>query len=296
MFSQCISGDCKNGFGKYDFGFAVYEGNFTAEKPNGNGTMDYGQGEKYVGNFKNGVEDGDGILYKNNTQKKVRYVNGKLQIKQEQIVIGGNAPKVDGCVQGDCYNGYGVIKFPSGNTLKGEFLFGQRNGKCSYIFQSGNSLVGNYKENQLIDGVFNYVNEATTFTGTFDENTEPKTGKYYYANFKSTVEVVNGKITNVDNPVARRADSLAVEQSKPRSCSKCGGKGFSGGEARAVTTESYYSVNYVKSDGNIYSTSSGNVSSSTKMVNSPISSCSACNGTGNEKYLPGSIIINGARY
>jgi len=290
LFSQCISGDCKNGVGTYDFGFATYQGEFKSDKPNGKGTMDYGNGEKFVGNFKDGQEDGDGVLYKNNTPKNVTYINGKLQIKTEQVVIGGNAPKVDGCVVGDCYNGYGEIVFPSGNILKGEFLYGERNGNCLYTFQSGNTLKGNFKENELLNGVFNYINEGTTFTGTFNENTEPKTGSYYYENNKATVEVIDGKITKVDNPVARAADSLAIEQSKGKMCLKCGGKGFCGGESRAVTTESYYSINYVRSDGNTFGTSSGNVSRSTKMVSSPISECSECRGKGKVFGQSGMII------
>ena len=63
-FAQCLSGDCQNGFGKFNFGFAIYEGNFVSGKPNGQGTMDYGGGEKFVGNFKDGQEDGAGKLYK----------------------------------------------------------------------------------------------------------------------------------------------------------------------------------------------------------------------------------------
>jgi hypothetical protein len=294
-FSQCISGDCKDGFGKYDYGFAVYEGNFKSDKPNGKGTMDYGDGEKFIGNFKNGAEDGEGILYKKNVPKQVTYTNGKMKVKVEQFIIGGNTPKVEGCVVGDCYNGYGQINFSSGNSIKGEFLSGERNGSSLYTFKSGNTLKGNFKNNVLIDGVFTYANEGTTFTGTFDENTEPKTGKYYYANNKATVEVVNGKISKVDNPVARRADSLAVEQKKGKMCLKCGGKGFCGGEARAVTTESYYSINYVRSDGNIAHTSSGNVMRSTRMVASPISECSACRGKG-KVYGQGGMIINSGRY
>lgn len=296
VFSQCLSGDCKNGFGKYDYGFAVYEGNFTAEKANGKGTIDYGNGEKFVGNFKNGSEDGDGILYKNNVAKNVKYVNGKIQIKNEVTIIGGNAPKVEGCIVGDCYNGYGEMIFDSGNTLKGEFLYGLRNGKCAYTLSGGNTLVGNYIKDDLVDGVSFYKNEGITFTGTFSNNSEPKTGKYYYAANKATVEIVNGKITKVDNPVAREAERLAAEQSEPRLCSKCGGKGFCGGEMRAVTTENYYSINYVHSDGSLADISFGNRSTSTKMEKSPISVCSACNGTGKDKLQPGSIIINGGRY
>ena len=64
--AQCISGDCKNGWGKMDMGYATYEGQFKNGKPDGSGTMDYGEGNKYQGEWKNGVEHGRGLLFEKN--------------------------------------------------------------------------------------------------------------------------------------------------------------------------------------------------------------------------------------
>ena len=292
--SQCISGDCKNGFGKYDYGFAVYEGNFVSEKPNGNGTMDYGNGDKFVGNFKNGQEDGVGILYKKNVPQNVTYLNGKAKVKENQVVIGGNVPKVDGCIQGDCYNGFGIVTFESGNRYEGNFVYGVKSGEGKFYFAGGNVFSGNFKDNVYTDGTFTYANEAITFEGNYNTNGSPKTGKYYYQTNKATVIVENGIITKIDNPVAERAKKLAEEQSKPHSCSACGGKGMNPGVTRAVQKEGYYSINYLNSSGMTVGTSSGNTSSYTTYETSWPTECNKCRGSGQE--MPQGIILNTGRY
>lgn len=280
VFAQCVKGDCKNGKGSYDFGFAQYEGEFKNGKPDGVGTMDFGGGDKYVGEFKEGAEHGKGILFKQNKLQEVIYVNGKIVQQQSEFVIGGNALKVEGCISGDCYNGYGEIKFGSGSMYKGNFVYGMREGNGTFYFASGNVLKGQFKRDLPLSGEFNYANEGVMFKGTFNDFGEPKTGTYTYPNFKSTVTVIDGQIKTIDNPVARRADSLAKVQREGVKCGYCSGKGMHAGVASTQTTESYYSINYVKSDGNTYSTSSGNVRSETKVVYSPPTSCSKCNGTG----------------
>ena len=293
-FSQCISGDCKDGFGKYDYGFAVYEGNFVSEKPNGKGTMDYGNGDKFVGNFKEGQEDGDGILYKKNVLQNVTYLNGKAKVKENQIVIGGNIPKVDGCIQGDCYNGFGIITFESGNRYEGNFVYGVKQGEGKFYFAGGNVFSGNFKDNSYTDGTFTYANEAITFEGNYNNYGSPKTGKYYYETNKATVIIENGIITKIDNPVAERAKKLAEEQSKPRSCSACGGGGMIAGVDRREESEYYYTIDYVRSDGSLARSSDGNVGKSTKTVRGWPTECKKCRGSGQE--MPQGIILNTGRY
>jgi hypothetical protein len=293
-FAQCLSGNCKDGFGKYDFGFAIYEGNFKAEKPNGQGTMDYGGGDKFVGNFTNGQEDGDGKLYKKNIPQDVTYINGKVKVRVVQKSIGANAPTIEDCLQGDCYNGFGKIKFPSGNVYEGNFLYGIREGQGKFVFASGNVLTATFKDNQPVQGSFFYANEDTTFHGSFNDDGTPKSGNYKYPANKATVTIVNGVITNIDNPVARAADEKAEEEKAGKPCSKCGGKGMCPGKSYAQTTESYYTVNTYKSNGNLYSSSDGNVARKTTMVTSPPTSCSQCNGTG--KVFGGDQIIMSKRY
>jgi hypothetical protein len=290
-FSQCLSGNCKNGFGKYDFGFAIYEGNFVNEKPNGKGTMDYGGGEKFVGNFKDGQEDGDGILYKKNVPQPVTYTNGKVKIKTSPgVVIGGNAPTILGCVQGDCYNGFGIVKFESGNRYEGNFIYGIKSGEGKFYFASGNVFSGNFKDDVYTNGVFNYSKEMVSFTGDYNADGTPKSGDYYYGTNKATVTIVNGKITKVVNPVAERARKLAEEQSKPRSCTACGGAGMFGGGSKNVTV---YHELVIKSPGRQDRVHEYANPSTRKEFTMP-TECSTCRGTGQAQNQ--GMILNTGRY
>jgi hypothetical protein len=280
LTAQCIKGDCKNGTGSYDFGFARYDGEFKNGKPNGIGVLDFGGGDKYEGEFKDGVEHGKGLLFKQNKIQEVEYVNGKIVKEQQSVVIGGNAIKVEGCITGDCYNGYGEIKFASGNVYKGNFEYGIRTGNGTFYFASGNIVKGSFKNDLPVNGEFYYAKEGVVFKGSFNEKGEPATGTYSYPNFGSSVQIVNGKITLINNPEARKADSLVKVQKEGVTCSACGGKGMIAGTASTKTTESYYSIHYVKSNGDISSTSSGNIRRETKVEYSPPTTCSKCNGKG----------------
>jgi len=61
----CISGNCENGRGMYIFpeGSAKYIGNFANGKPNGEGVINYANGERYKGHWKDGNYEGEGTLY-----------------------------------------------------------------------------------------------------------------------------------------------------------------------------------------------------------------------------------------
>ena len=77
LHSQCISGDCKNGKGKYDYAWCVYEGSFVNGEMDGTGTIDYGAGEKYTGEFKTGKEHGKGeLIHANGSREKVVFNQG----------------------------------------------------------------------------------------------------------------------------------------------------------------------------------------------------------------------------
>ena len=61
----CIVGDCTNGRGTYIFkdGIAKYVGQFRNGVPHGDGVIYYANGERYVGHWANGNFDGEGTLY-----------------------------------------------------------------------------------------------------------------------------------------------------------------------------------------------------------------------------------------
>ena len=61
----CIVGDCTNGRGTYIFkdGIAKYVGDFRNGMPHGDGVIYYANGERYVGHWAEGNFDGEGTLF-----------------------------------------------------------------------------------------------------------------------------------------------------------------------------------------------------------------------------------------
>lgn len=236
LCAQCIQGDCTNGTGTYDFGFAVYTGQFKNGKPHGKGVMNYGQGEKFEGNFTDGVENGEGVLHKNGTQRNVVFRNGKLE--KETIIVGGHTPAIQGCQLGDCLSGEGKIIYSSGNTYAGNFLNGQRHGHGKFSFVSGNTFTGKFEKDIPVQGSFFYAREGVTFTGKVNADCEPQTGDYFYPANEATVSILNGVITQIVNPKADRlkAELKQMEDAqKPVTCTRCNGKGIAGYSRVSVT-------------------------------------------------------------
>lgn len=90
---NCISGDCANGIGKYEFTSGnVYEGPFVDFQPEGNGKWFFANGEKYFGVVKDGLKNGNGTYYFKNgwtfsgTYNKDMEYNGTYKTDKGLIV------------------------------------------------------------------------------------------------------------------------------------------------------------------------------------------------------------------
>lgn len=237
--AQCLSGDCKNGEGKMDFGYAIYTGAFKNGEPHGIGTMDYGGGDKYAGSFRNGKEDGTGLLFKKGIAQPVTYSNGAIVTRKENVVIGGNGDwkqGIPGCISGDCANGRGTMNFPSGNVYEGEFRNYQFNGRGKMTFASGNVLEGSFVDHVPQEGSFYYKSDGVLFKGRFNEDGTPSTGSYTNPASGGIVDIQNGNITSARNP---RMDSMRAAQPRLVSskCPRCEGKGYS-----KTTSTSYSNI------------------------------------------------------
>jgi hypothetical protein len=69
MGTGCISGDCKNGFGKYVYNSGYYEGNFKNGYRNGYGKYYFDIGDFYAGNFSDNKFNGKGTYYYTNGER-----------------------------------------------------------------------------------------------------------------------------------------------------------------------------------------------------------------------------------
>jgi hypothetical protein len=82
-------------------------------------------GEKYIGEIKNGLKDGKGIFYYNNGNKyNGNFKNGK-------------------------FNGNGIFSYYNGDIYDGEYYEGKKNGKGKYYFNSGEKYIGVFKNGKL---------------------------------------------------------------------------------------------------------------------------------------------------
>jgi hypothetical protein len=137
--SGCLHGDCINGQGinAYPDG-SRYEGYFSNAKPSQRGTFYYPNGDYYKGEFKSGYRHGNGTLYHAAGGKKSgRWYEGEFLAN-----AGQNAYKSEGCIKGNCQNGYGNYIFKDGAKYSGSFKSGVPHGRGTVIYKNGERYEG----------------------------------------------------------------------------------------------------------------------------------------------------------
>lgn len=130
ILSQCLKGDCENGFGiKIYPDSSRFEGNFEKGLKK-NGIYTYKSGDKYEGSFNNNLRDGFGIYtYKNGEQYKGLFLNDKKEYGSYQFK---NNDVYTGSFENNLPNGYGVMKYNSGKVIEGYW----ENGKTSWNYNT----------------------------------------------------------------------------------------------------------------------------------------------------------------
>lgn len=160
--AQCISGDCVNGVGtwKWESG-AIYTGEFQNGTRNGYGQYVFSNGDKYTGEWQNnerhgygvytyndrsgykkysgewkaGQRAGLGIMYYEQEDRKPRYgiwKDNNFLYQHEDL----------GCLEGDCYQGYGIYVWNDGSRYEGNFRNGKRDGEGIYYYPKGAKYIG----------------------------------------------------------------------------------------------------------------------------------------------------------
>ena len=277
--AQCRSGNCQNGTGTYDFGYATYTGTFVNGQPHGQGTLDYGGGEKYVGGFAAGKEEGAGTLYKKGVGRAVTYHRGVLQAAPTTVAVGGNALPPDANCTGDCQNGQGTLRSPRGNVYVGAFRNGLPHGQGKLSFTSGNVLQGTFQAGIPTQGSMYYAEQRTLFTGTFTAEGLPLTGTYRSKQLDGVVEISNGQITAEAHPVRDSTNAAIAKHAREfMPCPHCGGKG---GEQVASYTQTHESSKLW--GGIVDSEVHYEVTTTNHYTGSSFVPCGYCNGKGEVK-------------
>lgn len=166
--SGCIQGNCTNGKGTYAYpDGSRYEGYFSNNKPDRSGTFYYPNGDRYRGEFKNGYPHGSGTMqHAAGGQKSGRWYEG-------EFLGSGNITAVNsqGCVQGDCQNGFGRYIFNDGAKYTGPFRNGLPHGRGTVIYANGERYEGFFAKGSF-DGQGTYfIPNGTRMTGNWHNGT-----------------------------------------------------------------------------------------------------------------------------
>lgn len=109
-----------------DFWGKNYVGEWKDGIPNGNGTLAFPDGKEYVGEFKNGVFEGQGMMTLTNG---IQYVGG---------------------FKNGMANGEGTMTYPDGRKYLGEWEDNEYHGHGTLTLPDGKQLVGQFKKGEFI--------------------------------------------------------------------------------------------------------------------------------------------------
>ena len=199
VFSQntgCVYGDCSEGYGKYVWENGdAYIGNWKNGEQNGDGSYTFATGSKYTGGYKNGLRYGtgtyiwaDGEKYTGQWMNDKQHGEGSYYKKDGTIQIGvwengtykGKTGEITGCIFGDCDNGYGTYIWSNGEKYTGFWVNDHRKGQGTNIFASGERYEGEWI-NDLRSGYgTNYYNDGTTKAGMWENDRYIGTGSNNY--------------------------------------------------------------------------------------------------------------------
>lgn len=215
----CVSGDCTNGWGKYEYDNGHYNGFWQNGLKHGYGLYNWDGIGKYIGSWNSDKMSGWGIyLADNDDVIKGNYENGQLNgfgvtvtdgTWQQGVFSDGNlvtrhgftsTGNETGCTAGDCQNSYGRMKWGNGDVFTGFF----KNGNLymgRYTFASGDEYTGMFNSNNQFHGMGRFFFETGEYYGGYWKN-----GKYdgrgYYHN-KDLVQQIgvwsNGSLVNQMN-------------------------------------------------------------------------------------------------
>ena len=125
-----------------------YVGEFRDGKPNGQGTHTWPDGQKYVGEFKVGKSHGQGTLTSPSGSSYVgEYRDGKYN--GQGTFTSPSFGKYVGEYRDGKYNGQGTVTFPSGGKYVGEWKDDKPNGQGTLTSPDGRKYVGEFRDDNL---------------------------------------------------------------------------------------------------------------------------------------------------
>ena len=171
----------RNGQGTLTFADGTkYVGEFKDNERSGQGTETYASGTKYVGQFKEGKRSGQGTHTFANGDKYVgEFLDGK-QSGQGTLTL-ANGDKYVGEFKDYLFSGLGTHTFADGEKYVGEFLDGDRSGKGTVLFRSGSKFVGEFKNNKANGQGIMMFADGNRYVGEYKDDKFSGQGTFTHA-------------------------------------------------------------------------------------------------------------------
>ena len=146
------------------------------------------KGEKYIGEMKNGLKDGKGILYydKDDEKKRKKYKgdfkNDKIEGKG--IFYWNDGNRYEGDFKNGKREGNGIYYYNNGDRYEGDYKNGIKEGKGKMYYNNGNRYEGDYKNGKREGKGIIYWNNGNRYEGDFKNGKKEGKGKIYYKDGK----------------------------------------------------------------------------------------------------------------
>jgi hypothetical protein len=146
---QCIEGDCDYGFGTYTTANGdKYVGEFKDGKKHGKGAMKWADGFKYEGDWENDLRHGKGVFTSPSGDKYV----GEYRFNMKNgfgSYFYNNGAYYEGEWKDNMQNGQGKQTFTNGVSYVGELKDDKRHGQGTCTYASGDKYEGEFKDNMM---------------------------------------------------------------------------------------------------------------------------------------------------
>ena len=143
-------------YGTKYYGDAKYVGELKNGIREGKGVLYLNDGNRYEGEFKNDKKEGKGIYYWNSGLWKGDRYEGDWKNNNKDgkgIYYFSNGNKYDGDWKNDKFEGKGIYYFTNGNRYEGDWKNDKKDGKGVWYWSDGDRAIGDFKDGEAI-GLF----------------------------------------------------------------------------------------------------------------------------------------------
>jgi len=151
-----------------------------------NKTEIYENGDKYIGEFKNHIREGKGIMYynKDDIYHRDRY-EGEWKnnlMEGKGILYWNSKSRYEGDWKNGKREGKGILYYNKNDKYEGEYKHDKMDGKGTYYWSNGNKYEGEWKNDKKEGkGVF-YWNSGDKYEGCWKDDKREGKGIYYWNN------------------------------------------------------------------------------------------------------------------